>query len=213
MNKLDYVLGQIAGNLDQRRLEITHIRRVILNYVGMSLESRVVVMAIPMVYAHWEGYFKEVCQIYLEHVESAVSRRRDLQPMLLGYLWTPILKPLTGGMNTQMKKTVAESAIYSLDKPVVFEEKEKAIDTKSNLNYDVLERTTQSICLDITPLTPRKRHLNALVNLRNNIAHGSSPRTLTYQDFHAHASETMKLMEQFEQILVSALRARGFCTN
>ena len=73
MDELEHVLGQIANNLDQRRLEITSIRRVTLNYVGMALESRAVVMAIPMLYAHWEGYFKDTLKKSVSSISSILK--------------------------------------------------------------------------------------------------------------------------------------------
>ena len=210
MSALEPVLQEITDNLDQRRLELTKLRRVVLRYVSSPLESTVARMTIPMIYAQWEGYVKEVCQLYLEHIESAVSHCKDLQPSILGYLWTPVLRPLTGGLNLERKKKVAESALDSLSAPVIFSDTEKAIQTRSNLNYAALEAIAASLCLNITHLSGWKFRLNALVHLRNNIAHGFRPRTLEYEEFENHASATMQLMEDFEKVVISALRKRAF---
>src|SRR5271157_1539579 len=183
MSLLDSVLEQMTENLDQRREELTKLRRVVLRYAGQTLESTVARMAIPIVYANWEGYVKEVCQLYLEHIEAIGLAHHHLQPAILGYLWTPLLRRLTGGLNFERKTAVAESALRSLGDPVSFANTEKAIDTRSKLNYENLESIGQSLCLDIAALAPRKRHLNLLVHLRNNIAHGSPPRSLSYADF------------------------------
>src|SRR5262249_35884084 len=87
---------------------------------------------------------------------------------------------------------------------------EKAIETKSNLNYEVLEMIASSLCLDIGGLIGWKSHLNALVHLRNNIAHGSRPTSLTFSDFDHNASTTLQLMENFEKVLVSALKEKSY---
>ena len=133
--------------------------------------------------------------------------------VLLGYLWTPVLRPLTGGLNSERKKILAENILSSLDGSVSFSDTEKAIDTKSNLNYEALEMIASSLCLDIDCLIGWKSHLNALVHLRNNIAHGSRPTSLTFSDFDNNASTTFRLMENFEKVLISALKTKTFFAN
>jgi hypothetical protein len=213
MTSVETVLEEIANNLDQRRLEITNIHRVIQSYIGKSLEPTAVRMAVPMLYAHWEGYVREVCQLYLEYIESSGVKIRELRSDLLGYLWTSALKPLAGGLNFVRKKAIAELALACMENPVKFAESERAINTKSNLNFDVLEDIAAHLCLDLSSLLPWKKHLNALVHLRNHIAHGSRPQTLDYSHFQEHASAVIELMEAFERSLFQALRGRSFCIS
>jgi len=104
MSLLQITQEEISDNLDKRRFEITNLRRVLLNYVGKPLESTVVRMAIPLLYANWEGYVKEVCQLYLEYIERSGTKNRELKADLLGYLWSSSLRPLTGGLNFEKKK-------------------------------------------------------------------------------------------------------------
>lgn len=210
MSDLESVLEEITNNLDRRRFEFTSLKRVIYGFVGRQLEPTVVQMAIPMIYANWEGYIKEVCQIYLEHVEATVSFCNQLKPTLLSHLWTPILRPLTGGLNPDRMKSVAEAAL-NLGVPVTFSDAEKTIDTKSNLNFKVLERISTFLCLDISGLVGWKPHLDALVHLRNNIAHGFPPNKMRLSDFDQHVSSTITLMEDFENILILSITNGVFC--
>ena len=205
------LIETIAENLDQRRLEFTKLRRVLLNYIGTPIEPAVVRMGIPMIYALWEGYIKEVCQLYLEYIEKNVPCIVDLQPAILGYMWTSELRPLTGGLNFARKTAVASLALGSASTPVAFPDTEKEINTKSNLNYRVLEDIANHLCLDIAALTTWKFHLNALVNLRNNIAHGARPTSLCYADFDEYSRNTIALMEAFEGVICDAVNNRAFC--
>ncbi len=211
MNPADTVIEEIGANLDERRGGFTSLRRIVLDHTGHPLESTAVSMAIPIIYAHWEGFVKEACQLYLEHVENTVAQGAELMPALLGHLWTPALRPLTGGINSDRKRTVAEHAVGSLSKPVSFGLEEKSIDTASNLKYQVLESIASSLCLDISPLGSSKHHLDSLVELRNNIAHGARPTTLRYADLDSHITRTLGLMEGLERALVQAVQARAFC--
>jgi hypothetical protein len=213
MHLVQTVLEEIIENLDKRRLEITNLRRILLHYVGKPLESTALRMAIPLLYANWEGYVREVCQLYLEFIEASGIRLRELKSDLLGYLWTPNLKRLTGGLNFEKKKAIAELALNRMEDPVLFSDSERTISTKSNLNFDVLMDIAAHLCLDPNSFLPWKHRLNALVNLRNNIAHGSIPTTLNYDLFEEHASTLINLMEGFETILLHALEDRHFCTK
>jgi hypothetical protein len=94
---------------------------------------------------------------------------------------------------------------------VKFSESERSINTKSNLNFDVLKDIADHLCFNISILNKHKRHLNALVNLRNNIAHGSFPSTLNYDLFNEYAESIMLLMADFENIVLDNLELRKFC--
>lgn len=211
MSLKEVIQAEVSENLDMRRLEITNLRRVLLSYAGKYLEPTVVRMAIPLLYANWEGYIKEVCQLYLEYIERSGTKNRELKADLLGYLWSSSLRPLTGGLNFKRKKGIAELALYCMDDCVKFSESERSINTKSNLNFDVLKDIADHLCFNISILNKHKRHLNALVNLRNNIAHGSFPSTLNYDLFNEYAESIMLLMADFENIVLDNLELRKFC--
>ncbi len=210
MPELNSVLEEIAQNLDERRLEITSLRRVLFHYEGKVLENTVVRMAIPMLYADWEGYVKEVCQLYVEYIERLGVRAGELQPDILGYSWRSALRPLTRGLSFERQRTVAQFALASLQQPVRFERGERAIDTKSNLRFEVLEEVASCLCIDIGGLSNWRAHLDALVHLRNNIAHGSRPRAMDCALFEEHASHLVALMEAFEDAVSRALTTRTF---
>jgi hypothetical protein len=212
MGYLSTLFEAIGENLDQRRLEFTNIRRVVLKFVGGPLEPAAARMAIPMIYAVWEGFVKEVCQLYLEYVEQSVSKASHLQPAILGHMWTPELHPLTGGLNFSKKKSVAEMALAAATTPVEFRDTEREVNTKSNLNYAVLEDIADHLCLNISTMVGWRASLNALVNLRNNIAHGARPKGLSYIEIDDYARSTLSLMEAFEAVLLTATRNRTFCT-
>jgi hypothetical protein len=212
MGSLSTLIEVIGENLDQRRLEFTNIRRVVLKFVGGPLEPAAARMAIPMIYAIWEGFVKEVCQLYLEYIEQSVSKAAHLQPAMLGHMWTPELRPLTGGLNFLRKKLIAEMALAAASTPVEFRDTEREINTKANLNYVVLEDIADHLCLDISIMAGWRAPLNALVNLRNNIAHGARPKGLSYIEIDDYARSTLSLMEAFEVVLSAAVRSRAFCT-
>ena len=205
------ILTQIAENLDLRRLEITNLRRIILDHVGKPLESTAVRMSLPMLYALWEGYVKVACQLYIEHIEATVATANQLQPALLGYLWTPVLRRISGGLNFEHRKAIAEHALTQVSKSIKFEDREKTVNTRSNLRSSVLDEIANNLCLDISALAAQKHKLDTFVNIRNNIAHGSNPRRLRHADFEEHAEVVIWLMEEFERVLGNSIEKRSFC--
>ena len=120
---------------------------------------------------------------------------------------------LAGGLTVEKQRKIAEMALNSMDEKVQFADNERVVNVKSNLNFDVLTDLTMQLCLDAGNLLPHKHHLNALVHLRNNIAHGSIPRSLTFEDFDQHATNLMGLMKKFEDIIFQAVEKRLFCTQ
>ncbi|MGZ8886559.1 MAG: MAE_28990/MAE_18760 family HEPN-like nuclease [Halobacteriota archaeon] len=210
MSKL-LLLSDIADNLDKRRVDFTNIRRVILKCAGGPLECTAVRMSVPMIYAVWEGYVKEVCQLYLEYVQSNVARAADLHPAVLGYMWEINLRPIEGGLNFARKKAIADLAIALEESSVEFPNKE--INTKSNLKYEVLEDVANHLGLNCSSLAEWRVPLNSLVSLRNNIAHGASPKGLSYSNFDEYASKMLELMEAFEAVMFSAVENRVFCRS
>ena len=93
---------------------------------------------------------------------------------------------------------------------VEFADGEKNINTKSNLNFTILEEIARHLCLNISPLEPWRHHLNVLVNLRNNIAHSLFPSSMNYEIFEEYACSLMALMESFENVIVHTLQSHGF---
>ena len=213
MGKAEVFIEEIVENLDQRRFEITKLRRVLLNYIGKPLELTVTRMTIPLLYANWEGYIKEVCLLYLEYIENTEVKTRELRAEILGYLWSSSLKPLAGGVDFEKKKRVAELALNSMDDFVKFSKSERNVDTKSNLNFEILESISVYFCIDVSSLFSYRHHLNALVNIRNNIAHGAFPSTMGYDTFNTYAKSVLELMENFENAIIQSLTNRNFCSK
>ncbi len=66
---------QLSDSVVRRREEITHVRRVVAELRDTTLAQTAMLMAIPMLYDHWEGFVKESVELYIEYIE-----KRDLAP-------------------------------------------------------------------------------------------------------------------------------------
>lgn len=110
--------------------------------------------AIPMIYAHWEGFFKKAIELLNSHLDIIEIDFNKLNIMLLSIL----LKD----KHTQK----------SLDMRLKFTE--IIIDTKSNLDWKVLEKFLYRYNLNRENFEKYSAKINELVKIRNGIAHGEN---------------------------------------
>lgn|GEM_PF-2037946 len=202
--------GAIADCLDRRRTALTETVRVVAAHKDTVLHQRACAMAIPMLYAHWEGFAKEALQLYVEFLERSAVAQRDVHANLLAYSWSGSFRKLSGELTHERKVEVIERFLGSLTDVLAFEQREREIDTKSNLFFKVLEGLARCLCLDIEPMRDHRQKLDALVNRRNNIAHGGREQALDDSDIEDYRNLVLRLMEALEGVLGTAVQAASF---
>jgi hypothetical protein len=195
----------IADSLDRRRTALTETSRVVTNLRDNVLQARACAMAVPMVYAVWEGYTKEVLQLYIEHLEGRSLKQREVKPAILAYAWTNSFKKLSGELTLERKVELIERFLASLTETLRFEKAQHEVDTKANLFFSVLEGLASCLCLDIDNMKPHEKKLDALVNRRNNIAHGGREQKLDETDVEEYIELVVALMGALETVLVDAV--------
>lgn len=200
----------IADCLDRRRTALTETVRVVAAHKDTVLHQRACAMAIPMLYAHWEGFAKEVLQLYVEFLEKSAVAQREVQANLLAYSWSGSFRKLTGNLTHEKKVELIERFLGSLTESLAFEKRERDIDTKSNLFFEVLEDLARCFCLDIDPMREQSKKLDALVNRRNNIAHGGREQKLEDSDIADYRALVLTLMASLEKILDGAVQSASF---
>jgi hypothetical protein len=210
MTNGERLLGRIAAAVDRRRLSLTEVARVLLEHQGHVLRNTVCSMALPLVYAHWEGFVKEAFEEYVEFLEHEGILHRELSPILLAYAWTPAFRKLATNQSIQKQTEIASLFLSRLDQTVRFDAQQKAIDTKSNLRFEVFQELAAILCLDVSSASEDQKKLNALVNRRNQIAHGGrgpGPDSETVLDY---IDLVLDLMVAVERSISDALLKRPF---
>ena len=191
-----------------RRLEaITLVRRAVKELSKTSYESTCTSMALPMLYAHWEGFVKEVLQLFLEEIESKDVAMADADPYLVAHSWTAEFRRVKGGASIDQRAQFVRKATESLHGPLKFGATEKEIDTKSNLNFAAIESLCKALCLDTALLEEKRHHMNALVSKRNSIAHGGRHEKVALVEVEETADLVVDLINRMENILLSAVRS------
>ena len=180
-----YELTQFLDNqLSWRKRELTTLRAIIEK--SRNHEKEILVRgAICLLFAHWEGFVSGAAEAYISFVISERLKLKELTPNFIGL-----------GLKSEIQKTGLS------DKPVLYTElterilsdlnedfrvdSNRAINTKSNLNVDVLNDILCLIGVEPDLYLAKRPIINQrLVQNRNAIAHGGRPDMLDdYQDLH-----------------------------
>jgi len=209
MKAIDRTLAQaIADCLDRRRLTLTNTKRVVLSLKDNVLQKHSCCMAIPMIYAIWEGFAKEVLQLYLEYIKESKIPQSKAATALLAYAWSRSFKKLSNNLDQAKKVELVDKFFAALNDTLVFETSE--VETNSNLKFAVLQGIATELCLDLTALNEHQKKLDALVNRRNNIAHGGREPDVSETLVSDYGDSVLALMLALEETLLAAIKTQVF---
>lgn len=168
--------SQLVEYLDKdfswRLIELAAIKRSIQNASGTT-ESALLRAAVPLLYAHWEGFIKSSAICYGNFISTLGLRYCDIKESFSGLKALGYVKQL----HSISKRIFVSSQLYLALKEI---ENEKAIiDLKDhisnigNLDYDALEQILEFLSLDTSNYASKKQLLDGiLLKNRNEIAHG-----------------------------------------
>ncbi|WP_144411575.1 MAE_28990/MAE_18760 family HEPN-like nuclease [Azotobacter chroococcum] len=197
-----------AELVDSRRAEMTQVMRVFGNFKKTTLEGTAAIMAVPVIYAHWEGFVKELLTLYLEYIEKQTIPPPGLHPHLFSFSMKSKIKLLSESGSVERYSEFASWMIEQLSRPIAFESKK--IETNSNLSYENLKALCDTLYIDVTAIAQSKKHINSLVNRRNNIAHTGRPLKLDEEDVERDRALAMRLIETFSELVLQSARAQSF---
>ena len=171
----------VASDYAWRRKELTNLRNLVLSSKKHNQEI-LLRSAVPMLYAHWEGLIKQISTAMLQYLVSRGFKYKELQPSFLAYA---ILEGHQGQFPSKKFEALANifceggidlSRSIQID-PVRY------IDTKSNVNSEVLKDITRKIGVDYALFELKENLIDeTLLGLRNKICHGERA-TVTPSEF------------------------------
>lgn len=207
MTREDFALV-MADAVDRRREEISLVQRVVGNEEGTVLEQTASIMALPVLYAHWEGFVKEAVSEYIEFVEKQDLQPAQAHPTIFSFAMRKRLKVLVQSGSLERMTDFASWVVSSAGGPVRFED--KTVSTGGNLSYGNLKDLCDNLKIDVAKLESDKRKIDALVNRRNNIAHTGRPPKIDRSDVAEDAVLVIRLIETFEAILRECVDAEQY---
>ena len=195
----------IAKEYAWRRKELTNIKQLSLTAKKYNQEL-LFKSGITVLYSHWEGFVKQASIVFCEYINHQGIAYHDLNH---NFHVCAVINYFQGQYPHRNYKSIF-SVINksSIDLSQSFRiDAEKYIDTKSNLNSDVLQEITMKVGLDYS-LYELKGNLidERFLKLRNAISHGEY-RRIDEKDFLELFDEIIILIDTYKnQILNAAVR-------
>lgn len=138
---------------------ITHkelkIGSTIKSHIENTKESKYILRsAIPMIYAHWEGFFKTSITLLHKELDSQDVNYNKLNITLLSYLTKDKHTPKYKESDLKFSEIV--------------------VNTESNLSWKILEKFCIAYNFNIIQFEKYKSDISLLVTIRNGISHGDN---------------------------------------
>jgi len=128
-------------------------------------------MCLPMIYAHWEGYVVSSLKLLIGHLNTLELVPSEVPTNLIVLGLGTKYNSLSGKQSFDQKVEFTDSFKEIFQKAIKFK---KDIDTKSNLNKNVLEDLCTIFGFDFEVFKGVTRELEKIVIFRNKIAHGEN---------------------------------------
>lgn len=148
--------------------------------------------AIPIIYAHWEGFVKHSCELYLEYVSNRNVVLKKLKPQFIAIALRNSIQAQEINKISERTKAV-EYILNNLELSATIPTK-NIIKTKSNLRFEVFRDICYLLCISIEEFEKKKAMIDELVDSRNTIAHGNYLK-INYSMFCEFYNDTIILLD------------------
>jgi MAE_28990/MAE_18760-like HEPN len=198
----------LSETVDRRREEITRVKRVVAELRQTNLAQTAMLMAVPLLYAHWEGFVKETVELYMEYIEKQSIAPAAANPIIFSFAIRQRLAPLLQSGSIERISEFVEWMMSIISGPMKFDD--KTVETKANLSFENLKSLCETLCIDVARLQGERRKINGLVHRRNNIAHTGRPPRFDESIVENDAALVLELISTFETILNECVTATPF---
>lgn len=203
---LDGLTTKLSDELGWRRKELTIIKNKIPRDKN-AIQAALLRSAIPLLYAHWEGFVKVTLTCYLEYVSNKHLRNDELQYPFVALSLQNIVGQL--GVNSIIDKTKIIQSLFVEHSKRSNIPKKNIINTKSNLKFDVFQEILYILNLDESHYSSKKDLINDLVDMRNHIAHGEY-LIIDYHTYIIYHNDIIALFEAIKTEIENSALLEGY---
>ena len=187
---------EMSAEFAWRKKELHTLKSMVENNEPEHKKKLLIRSAVTILYAHWEGFIKNVGTFYMQFVSRQQLRHSDLSPCFLAVVIGSMVQET--GVSNRIKPSLEiveffrqESAARS---NLVWK---SAVQTKSNLNSEVLREIVLSLGLDYSRFETKEKLLDEkLLANRNDIAHGKYLKVDQEEYLQLH-QEILDMMQDF----------------
>ena len=154
---------------------------------------------ISLCYAHWEGFVKNVGNLYLSYISLQRLPNKRLQSsfVISSIDWKMRQESHNSVISTKDITTFLNYLRKEFDRRSYVQYKNQ-INTKSNLSYKVFVYICKILCLNHDDFELKQKKIDELVKSRNSIAHGEYINfdESYYEDLHNFTLEILRLFKE-----------------
>lgn len=214
MNKLR-TLSMLQDHLDAefswRLKELADLKLAIRHTSGLRVPT-IVRAAVPLLYAHWEGFVKNATLAYVNFVDSQRRRYDELASCFIIFGVKRRLGELSASREPTANIAAVEFFMTGLSERANLK-LSGVVDTASNLSSSVFENIAISVGLRTAVYQPRYKLIDeSLLKRRNSIAHGD------YLDIDGAAcrdliDEVITMLRTYKNDIENTAAGRGYLRN
>ncbi|MFP1944337.1 MAE_28990/MAE_18760 family HEPN-like nuclease [Lonsdalea quercina] len=167
-------------------------------------------LCVPLVYAHWEGFFKYAIRAYLKAISDMDICLSNLTNEIITYKLDFFMRKLQGKASFSQKKEFINEYSNKISSVVKFSKGELKIDTKSNLNYEVTNELCEKFVIDNKKFLENQVIINKLVSQRNSICHGENSNVVNIQQIKEYIEVVLNLFYVISQQLSEKIKKQYF---
>ncbi|WP_426178575.1 MAE_28990/MAE_18760 family HEPN-like nuclease [Pseudomonas sp. TWRC1-2] len=197
----------IASEYSWRRKELTNLSNVARSG-RKGMRETLFRSAIPIIYAHWEGFVKQSSIAKMNYLISQGLKYRDLQPCFHVYA---ILEAYGGQIPAKQFEAWVDITTGKVDySKSINTSSLNLIDTKSNLKYEVLREVAVKVGVDYKKFELKENWINeTLVGLRNKICHGERA-PIAEDEFEDIYTETAALIDIYKDEILYSVQSKTY---
>lgn len=155
---------------------------------------------IVLLYAHWEGFVKNSCELYLSYIKSLRMKYEELGENIIALSLKGVLNEFEQTNKSTIHCQIIDFLLNKLNERANVPN-ENVIKTGSNLNSNILREILTTVGLDYSSYELKNNLIDAvLLKNRNSIAHGEYLE-LDEMDFNDLHSEIVSMMDDIKNKL------------
>ncbi|MEU1190996.1 MAE_28990/MAE_18760 family HEPN-like nuclease [Streptomyces sp. NPDC005859] len=209
---VDELGDRLDGALGWRRIELqtlkSQIRSAYKNSPHSPLTRALSRSGVALLYAHWEGYVKEACQAYVDHVAKRRLKVGELNDGFLKVVLDQLNKRSAAG--DQAASLALMEAVRQPENARARIPKDSIVDTKSNLSSAVLADIMNCVGFDSIDFSTKNNLIDkTLCNGRNAIAHGRDyyPSPPEFDSLH---DDVLGMLEDIRDLIMTHARDKKY---
>lgn len=168
-------------------------------YQDLSIRS-----SIALSYAHWEGFVKNASENYLIYLSARKLKGKEASTSLQRTFLFSRLSTYGEIRKIESLNSFMSYCEVELPDATLQWDHKKIIQTKSNLYFEVFEDILTKIGVDKSRYETKAHKVDALVRLRNSVAHGERP-TISAEDAIEYVRIVRELIDSFKTDLINLI--------